>query len=955
MNHSQKMNTPRFNLILLTLLLLGIMSAQAQTYDTLKVASYNVLNYPGNSSATRNPEFRKVLRAMNPDVLIVQEMTSSAGVSEFLSQVLNNGQPGTYANAPFSNGPDSDNALFYKPARVSFLSQIVLGTMLRDINGYVLRPSGVFSDSLDFRVYSAHFRSSMGEESARFAEADTLRNHLNSLGPGYYIVGGDFNLYTSSEAAYQELIGSQSDNDGRVYDPLGMPGSWHDNATFAAIHTQSPRVANLGDGGATGGLDDRFDFLLPTFPFQTLPGWQLVPGSYITYGNDGAHFGQAVNNGTNFVVPDSIADALHAASDHLPVMLSIVRQVTPPPSVAVLSPNGGESFGTGDTVLVSWNTTSYTGTVSISLSRTGPAGPFVSLILGTENDGAFKWIASGSATSSARVKVEMDSSPAFSDLSNANFSITQRELAVLTPTDGSTFAIGTLVEVNWLASGLPGNVRVELQRVPSMGTWELLAASVPNSGSYLWTATGSATDSALIRVSSVEAPALADSSGMFRVVLPTLTLTRPNGAESFTSGFSEAVQWSQTSLTGQVALEINRDYPAGVWEPIAASVPVVSSPYNWLVTGPATEHARLRIRSLSLPQVGDTSAGDFSITVTNQPPSIGHNQVCDDFPGIVTFFCLVTDDGAFSLPRLIWSSDNFLSTDILALSPIGDGKHSVEAQFDEGFYRYYLEVTDTEDLVSRTDTHSFRVFPECGVVTGYDDGSAESYQWSSEAGFLWATRITPPATPFVICATDFAASVRKPDTVHTQVRVFVLEANGVGGLPGDTLGQFTAGVLPNPSTGVYGQSPDWGHVALLDPESSAITVTGDFYVGISACSTAFGLDSAGAGLARSLVWDPCEEAWLPEDGLHPSTRSGLRMIRVSGWPLLPPTVVILASGNDIILNWPSTGAPNYQVFRSTSPFGPFDSFIAQTTDTTYIDENVIQSLGTAFYLVRSSN
>lgn len=79
------------------------------------------------------------------------------------------------------------------------------------------------------------------------------------------------------------------------------------------------------------------------------------------------------------------------------------------------------------------------------------------------------------------------------------------------------------------------------------------------------------------------------------------------------------------------------------------------------------------------------------------------------------------------------------------------------------------------------------------------------------------------------------------------------------------------------------------------------------------------------------------------------------MIRVIGWPLFPPTVVITASGNDIILNWQPTGAPNYLVYRSTSPTGPFDTPIAQTADTTFVDSNVIQSLGSAFYLVRSSN
>jgi endonuclease/exonuclease/phosphatase family metal-dependent hydrolase len=334
---------PIFASIVLLVLMVGM--ASAQTYDTLRVMTYNVLNYPGSTSSTRNPEFRKVLRAADPDVLIVQEMTSSSGVTEFLNQVLNNGQPGTYTNAPFSNGPDTDNTLFYKPSRVSFQSQLVLTTALRDINGYILRPAGVSADSLDFRIYSAHLKASQGFESDREAEATIVRNHLNGLGPGYYIFGGDFNLYTSSEGAYQVLTESQADNDGRLYDVLNAPGSWHNSASFAEIHTQSPRLTDIGDGGSTGGMDDRFDFLLPTYSFQSLPGWRIVPSSYTTFGNDGQHFGESINTGTNFAVPDSIADALHLAADHIPVFFDMVRQITAPASVTMATPNGGESFG----------------------------------------------------------------------------------------------------------------------------------------------------------------------------------------------------------------------------------------------------------------------------------------------------------------------------------------------------------------------------------------------------------------------------------------------------------------------------------------------------------------------------------------------------------------------------------------------------------------------------------
>lgn len=940
--------------IVLPLILMCMTLAHAQTYDTLRVATYNLLNYPGTTSDSRNPEFRKVLRVIDPDVLIVQEMLSSAGVTEFLDEVLNFGQVGTYANAPFSNGPDTDNALFYKPSRVSFQSQVVLVTALRDINGYIMRPVGVASDSLDFRLYSGHLKSSQGEEAARFAEADIVRNHLNGLGPGHYIFGGDFNLYTSAEDAYVELIGSQADNDGRLYDVINQPGSWHDNASFAAVHTQSPRLSNLGDGGATGGMDDRFDFLLPTYGFQTLPSWQVVPGSYTEFGNDGAHFDESINNGSNSSVPDSIADALHVSSDHIPVFMDIIRQVTAEPTVTVQTPNGGESFGTGDTVSVTWSSTNYSGTVSVSLSRNGAGGPFETLATNTDDDGLFKWVTTGSATTLAYVKIALDSSPTTTDLSNANFSITQRELVVLTPAQGSEYVIGNNVGINWTAVGLPGTVRIELKRAPSSAIWELIAASALNTGSFGWVAAGQATDSAMIRVSSFEVPALADSSGMFKIILPTLSLIRPNGGESFVAGASEQIQWSQTNLTGTVTLAVNRTYPSGPWELIAASVSATSSPFIWLVTGPATIEARIRIVSNSLVQVRDSSNASFSIVVNNQPPVIGHNPLCDAAPGNVDFFCTVTDDGVFATPYLILSVDDFLSVDSVALSPVTGAIYSTTVTLADEYYDYFLRATDAGGSAGQTDTFELAISSSCGMEIAYDDGSAETYQWSPDTGFAWGVRFTPPATPFVLCAAKFALSAQNPDTLHGLVNITVYSADGISGLPGTVLGQFSAGSLPNPLTGIYASSPIWGEAILVESGQGAIQANSDFYIAVESDSAAWGLDVSGAVNDRSVIWDPCEGSWRLEDGLTENSRDGQRMIRAVGWVLLPPELVISTSGNDAVLHWSTTGAPHYTIYRTTNPLEPFDSPLAVVSDTSFTDIGVVSTLGTAFYLVRST-
>ena len=48
-----------------------------------------------------------------------------------------------------------------------------------------------------------------------------------------------------------------------------------------------------------------------------------IDDSYTAFGNDGNHFNDAINSGNNFSVSEQIADALHDASDHLPVYMDV--------------------------------------------------------------------------------------------------------------------------------------------------------------------------------------------------------------------------------------------------------------------------------------------------------------------------------------------------------------------------------------------------------------------------------------------------------------------------------------------------------------------------------------------------------------------------------------------------------------------------------------------------------
>jgi len=287
------------------------------TQDTLKIMTYNLLNYPGTDTTTRNPYFRTIMQAVNPDILVVQEVTSHAGVNGFLNNVLNSVYPSTFSAGTFIDGNDTDNAIFYKSSKINFISNKPIQTELRNISEFKLYHT---ASAETLRVYSVHLKASSGSanEAQRARETDSLRKITNALPDGKnFIVVGDFNIYSSAESAYQKLLQDDLDNDGHFIDPITMTGTWN-NSLYAQYHTQSPRLRSFG-GGATGGLDDRFDMILYSRTVSEFGGISFITGSLVTYGNDGNHYNDSINSIPNSAVSQGIADALHYASDHLPV------------------------------------------------------------------------------------------------------------------------------------------------------------------------------------------------------------------------------------------------------------------------------------------------------------------------------------------------------------------------------------------------------------------------------------------------------------------------------------------------------------------------------------------------------------------------------------------------------------------------------------------------------------
>jgi len=306
-------NMKNKSIIVLSLLFL-ICSLFSNT--NFRVMSYNTLNFDGTDRLT---DFETVLTTSAPDILICQEIKTEAA-SDAILTILNSAFGG-FVRANFVYDGDINNMLYYKTSIGTLVSQDVIDTSPRDISEYVMS-----IDGNTIRFYSCHLKASDGSsyEAERLAAVTILRNHLNALSEGTeFIIVGDMNFYTSSEDGYQKFIASETNNIGRAEDLCSEVGSWHNSVTYASVHSQSTRLESFGYG-ATGGLDDKFDFIFGNYGINNGSGIEYSSNSFTPYGNDGNHFDQSINNGTNSAVSADVADALYYASDHLPVYADFV-------------------------------------------------------------------------------------------------------------------------------------------------------------------------------------------------------------------------------------------------------------------------------------------------------------------------------------------------------------------------------------------------------------------------------------------------------------------------------------------------------------------------------------------------------------------------------------------------------------------------------------------------------
>lgn len=325
----------------IALSLLIIVSYSLTAQDTLRIMQYNLLNYgnytdycttSNNNIDDKDVFVRTIIDHVKPDIFSVNEISSSEAIHQrLLDNDLNVNGINYYRKANFLKVADSYlvNMLYYNSQKLQLHSHTIAQSYIRDIDVYKLyyRSDDLAEGDTAFIIcVVAHLKSSTGStnESKRRDMVSNTMSYLDGYGENNnFMFMGDFNVYSSSEPAYQTLV-NYTNPELNFYDPIDTPGDWNNNFTYRFVHTQSTHSDQNGCA-SYGGMDDRFDFiLLSDNIMQGLKDVEYIEGSYTAVGQDGLHFNKSVNSApTNLSAPPNVIEALFGNSDHLPISIML--------------------------------------------------------------------------------------------------------------------------------------------------------------------------------------------------------------------------------------------------------------------------------------------------------------------------------------------------------------------------------------------------------------------------------------------------------------------------------------------------------------------------------------------------------------------------------------------------------------------------------------------------------
>jgi hypothetical protein len=308
--------------------------------------------------------------------------------------------------------------------------------------------------------------------------------------------------------------------------------------------------------------------------------------------------------------------------------------------ITVIIPNGGETWLELTDEAITWSAIGTIGNVRIDLSLDSGLTYPTTISFFTTNDGAFLWedIPSSAIGDMNRIKISNAFNLAEYDESDADFSVLANpwSLTLTVPNGGEVWDAGGSEDIEWESTGPVGDY-VSLAYTVDGSFPVMIVGSTDNDGSYTWDPIADIeSDEVKVSVSSVDFPYMTDESDdFFEISKPQseITVTVPDGGESWMVGSAEEITWKSVGVTGQVMIAYTLD-------DLTSPITIIDATDNdgsfvWdPIPDTTTDTARVRITSVDSPSIWDQSDDYFKIvplvdTITVIQPNGGEYLIAN--------------------------------------------------------------------------------------------------------------------------------------------------------------------------------------------------------------------------------------------------------------------------------------------------------------------------------------
>ncbi len=300
----------------------------------------------------------------------------------------------------------------------------------------------------------------------------------------------------------------------------------------------------------------------------------------------------------------------------------IISPVIYAQAITITAPNGGENYFNSTNYGLTWVDNLPFTFVKIDLFKSGVF--YYTIVNTTESDGYYSWAPNALESGvDYRVKITSLTNSNDFDFSDGDFSITANEIIITAPNGGENYINSTSYGVRWSDNIWPG-VKIELYKGNVFSY--TIVDTTESDGYYSWApnVTESGTDYK-IKVSSVASSNDFDfSDSDFSISKSVITISTPNGAESYFTSTNYGINWTDNIIGGHVKIDL---YKGDIFSYTVVDTTECDGYYSWApnVTESGTDY-KIKISSIKSNNDYDFSDADFSITkstVTLSTPNGG--------------------------------------------------------------------------------------------------------------------------------------------------------------------------------------------------------------------------------------------------------------------------------------------------------------------------------------------